>query len=95
VLRWGSRFDRLLIHLDLDVLSYIDFPIAENVRRCPGLKLVELEHILNGLVSADNWSALTISEANPDHAPDEESAFRRLNAIIARAVQGNSRLCPH
>jgi arginase len=86
-LRWASRFDRLLIHVDLDVLSYIDFPIAENVRRCPGLKLVELERILNVLVSAENWSALTIAEANPDHAPDEESAFRRLNAIVARAVQ--------
>jgi arginase len=95
VLRWASRFDRLLIHVDLDVLSYVDFPVAENVRRCPGLKLGELEQILNVLVSADNWSALTIAEANPDHAPDEESTFRRLNAILARAAQGNSHLVAH
>jgi arginase len=89
VLHWGSRFDRLLIHLDVDVLSYIDFPIAENVRRCPGLKLVELEQILNALLRAGNWSALTIAEANPDHAPNEETTFRTLNALIARAVQVN------
>jgi arginase len=94
VLRWASRFDRLLIHVDLDVLSYIDFPIAENVRRCPGLKLEELDRILDVLVSADNWSALTIAEANPDHAPDEESTFRRLNASVVRAIQRNSRLVP-
>ena len=37
---WAARHDCLLIHLDIDVLSYIDFPIAENVRRCDGLKLV-------------------------------------------------------
>jgi arginase len=87
VLRWGSKFDRLLIHVDLDVLSYIDFPIAENVRRCPGLELAELGQILNVLVAANNWRALTIAEGNPDHAPDEEVAFRKLNAVIAQAVQ--------
>ena len=65
VLRWGSKFDRLLVHVDLDVLSYIDFPIAENVRRCPGLKLAELGQILNVLVAADNWRALTIAEGEP------------------------------
>jgi arginase len=77
----------LLVHVDLDVLSYIDFPIAENVRRCPGLKLAELGQILNVLVAADNWRALTIAEGNPDHAPDEEVAFKKLNAVIAQAVQ--------
>ncbi|MEO3999301.1 arginase family protein [Mesorhizobium sp. CAU 1732] len=33
---WGTRYERLLIHLDVDVLSFTDFPIAENVRRCDG-----------------------------------------------------------
>jgi hypothetical protein len=31
---WGARYERLLIHLDVDVLSFTDFPIPENVRRC-------------------------------------------------------------
>jgi arginase len=40
--KWGADFDRLLVHVDADVLSYVDFPIAENVRRCEGLTLDEL-----------------------------------------------------
>ena len=31
--QWAQTFELLLIHLDVDVLDYADFPIAENVRR--------------------------------------------------------------
>ena len=34
---WGARYNRLLVHLDVDVLAFTEFPIAENVRRCDGL----------------------------------------------------------
>jgi arginase len=76
--RWGARSDRLLVHVDVDVLEYTGFPIAENVRREPGLTLAELAHVLVPLVRAPNFTALTIAEVNPDHAPDEEEAFRAL-----------------
>lgn len=39
---WGKNFDRLLIHLDVDVLDYIDMPLAENTRRNQGLKFDQL-----------------------------------------------------
>jgi arginase len=81
-LDWGHGFERLLVHLDADVLAYTDFPIAENVRRQPGLTLAELEAALAVLVSAPNWRTLTIAEVNPDHAPDEAAAFRRLIAML-------------
>src|SRR3990170_8763725 len=29
---WTSQFDHLLIHLDADVLDYVDMPLAENYR---------------------------------------------------------------
>src|SRR5262245_64058024 len=41
-LTWARAFDRLLVHLDVDVLEYVGFPIAENVRRASGLKFSEL-----------------------------------------------------
>jgi arginase len=68
---WAAKFNRLLVHLDVDVLAFIDFPIAENVRRCDGLTLDELSQVLKGLVATPNWRALTVTEVNPDHAPDE------------------------
>jgi arginase len=88
--RWSASFDRLLVHLDVDVLSYTDFPIAENVRRCPGLRFEELGCALETLLEAANWRALTIAEVNPDHAPDEAVAFQKLIGLIAKALQRNA-----
>ena len=62
---WGARYDRLLIHLDVDVLSFTDFPIAENVRRCDGLSFDMLSAALAPLVAAPNWRALTVSRSQP------------------------------
>jgi arginase len=75
---WGQRFDRLLVHLDIDVLEYTSFPIAENVRREPGLTLDQLARTLTPLLRAPNGRALTICEVNPDHAPDERATFAAL-----------------
>lgn len=83
---WAARFDCLLIHFDVDVLSYIDFPIAENVRRCDGLKLAQAAVVLKRLTALAQWRALTIAEVNPFHAPDEAAAFSRLNEVLAEAL---------
>jgi arginase len=82
-LAWASRYERLLIHFDVDVLTYVECPIAENVRRCEGLRLEEIGRVLGILLKAPNWRALTITEANPDHAPDEDAIFDRLIAMLA------------
>ena len=80
---WAARFDCVLIHFDVDVLSFIDFPIAENVRRCDGLKLEHAAVVLKQLTAMPQWRGLTITEVNPDHAPDESAAFARLNDALA------------
>lgn len=86
--QWGAQFDRLLIHLDTDVLAYTQFPIAENVRRSDGLTLDELSKVLSVLTSAANWRALTITEANPDHAPNESEIFGQMITAISSAIAG-------
>lgn len=80
---WAGNFKQVLIHLDLDVLEYIHFPIAENVRREPGLRLEDLAPVLRRLVRLPACRALTITEANPEHAPDEAEIMGRLVAFIA------------
>jgi arginase len=84
--RWSARYRRLLIHLDVDVLAFTDFPIAENVRRCPGLSIEELSTALAILGAAPNWRALTVTEVNPDHAPDEAEIFRGLISVLSGAL---------
>jgi arginase len=86
---WGQRFDRLLVHLDIDVLAFTSFPIAENVRygaRDTGLELSELGEVLDVLLAAPNWCALTLTELTPDHAPDETAAFGSLIAMLTQAL---------
>jgi arginase len=83
---WAAAHERLVVHLDVDVLAFTDFPIAENTRRRPGLTLEELTTSLTFLLAAPNWRALTITEVNPDHAPDEAQAFRRFNQMLCRAL---------
>jgi arginase len=84
--RWAAQFDVLLVHFDVDVLSYIAFPIAENVRRCNGLTLEQAGIVLNRLAALPQWRGLTITEVNPDHAPEESTAFARLNEVLADAM---------
>jgi arginase len=81
-LKWAQSFECLLIHVDADVLAYTSFPIAENVRRSTGLDLQELSGLLQALAKSHNFKALTLTEINPDHAPDERKAFGDLIATL-------------
>lgn len=83
---WADRFDCVLIHFDADVLSFVDFPIAENVRRRDGLKLEQAAFVLKRLAALPLWRGLTVTEINPAHAPDEAAAFARLNGVLADAL---------
>jgi arginase len=84
---WARRFERLLVHIDVDVLDFLDFPIAEETRRYPGLRFEQLVAAVRELVAAPNWTALTICEVNPDHDPDG-SSMRRLSDALADGLSG-------
>jgi arginase len=88
---WARLFDRLLVHVDADVLDFLDFPIAEETRRYPGLRFEQLVAALRELAAAPNWATLTICEVNPDHDPDG-SSMRRLSEALADVVSGASGL---
>lgn len=79
---WAEGFDRVVVHVDVDVLDYEQFPIAENTRRRPGLHLTSLAQVLSTLCALPNWRALTLCEINPDHAPDEQRSFSELIALV-------------
>ena len=70
------------------MLSFTAFPIAENVRRQDGLTLPELATIVQGIFTATNLATLTVTEVNPDHAPDQAEAFAALIALLTHAMAG-------
>jgi len=80
---WARSFGRLLIHVDVDVLDYLDLPIAEETRRNVGLTFTQLVSVLRELVAAPNWVALTICEVNPDHGELDGSTLRTFNEGVA------------
>jgi arginase len=87
---WGRRFDRLLIHLDVDVLDFADMPLAENTRRNVGLKFDQLMAALPVFLRAPNLRALTICELNPDHGAGDGSTLRTFIAALCAAAAPGS-----
>jgi arginase len=85
---WAGRFARLLVHVDVDVLDYLDLPIAEETRRNRGLRFAQLVDALRVLVASPNWVALTICEVNPDHGELDGSTLRAFNTGLADALSG-------
>jgi arginase len=90
--QWARRFELLLIHLDVDVLDYLDMPLAENTRRNVGLRFTELMAALRVLLTAPNWAALTVCEVNPDHGEADGSTMRTFVDALSDALAGSPRL---
>ncbi len=89
---WARHFQRLLIHLDVDVLDYLDMPLAENTRRNIGLRFEQLMAALRPLLSAHNWIGLTITEVNPDHGESDGSTLRVFVEALVDALADSPRL---
>lgn len=83
---WASQFDHLLIHCDMDVLDYVDMPLAENYRRNTGLQFQQLMIALQEFLKAPNWSVLTITEINPDHGEEDGSTLRTFAEGLAETL---------
>jgi arginase len=88
---WARQFERLLVHLDVDVLEYIDMPLAENTRRTAGLRFDQLLAVLRSLLCAPNWAALTLCELNPDHGEADGSTLRTFAQGLADALAASPR----
>lgn len=75
------------VHVDVDVLDFIDAPIAENVNgRNSGPTIDQLEQALAQLWDHPDCRALSIGELNPVHAAAEPEAVPRFIAALARAL---------
>jgi arginase len=80
---WARDLERLLVHLDADVLDFLDLPLAENSCRNAGLRFDQLMTALGPFLHAPNWAALTVTEVNPDHGEPDGSTLRRFAEALA------------
>lgn len=88
---WARQFERLLVHLDVDVLDFVDMPLAENNRRNVGLPFDQLMASLRAFLCAPNWVALTVCELNPDHGESDGSTLRTFAEALADGLAASPR----
>ena len=82
----ASRFDRFVIHLDLDVVDFTDAPLSEHPSRNTGLKLADMLEALKMLASAPGLVAITVTELNPHNAAADHGLLERFAASLAEAI---------
>jgi arginase len=82
---------RILVHLDVDVVDFVDAPLSENTGRNIGVPLDAALAALAELLSDDRAQALTVTELNPHHASADPDALPRLCAGLAGALGGPAR----
>lgn len=82
---FARRFDRLLIHFDVDTVDFTDAPLSENTGRNEGLSLDSALGALAPLLSSARLSAVTITELNPVHGAEDGATLERFVAGLVRA----------
>jgi arginase len=88
---FGSRFDRILIHFDVDVIDFTDAPLSQNPGRNEGLPFELALRALRVLVGSDRLGALTVTEVNPLHGAEDGSTIERLASALADCFAGRAR----
>jgi arginase len=82
-LDFASRFDRLLVHFDVDVVDFNDAQLSEDAVRGAGLTLDAAMRALRVLASSERLSAVTVTELNPFHGDEEGQTLRQFAGMLA------------
>jgi arginase len=76
-----SRVERVLVHLDVDVLDTGAFPLA-NFPHFAGLTLAEVAACLEVFCASPKFAGLIVTEVNPDHDPDAVLLSQLLDVLV-------------
>ena len=78
--------ETVAVHFDVDLVDFLDAPLAENVDRGPAPSLDATAAALGVLLADDRVRALTVTEFNPNHGAEDGSTTRRLVAALVAAL---------
>jgi arginase len=85
---WAEGYDAVLVHLDVDLINFMDLPLSEEITRVGGMPLAAVAGGVRTALGVGNAAGLTVTEANPDHDPDG-SAVKDLVATITTVLAPN------
>jgi arginase len=74
----SASADRFLLHLDLDVVDFIDLPVADIPQHNDGLAFDEATTCLAAFARHQGLAGLVITEFNPDHGAEDGSTADAL-----------------
>jgi arginase len=84
--KWGTRFERLLVHFDVDVIDFNDLPLAENYSKNKGLSYSHALELLEVLLKSPKIAGLILTEINPDHGAEDGSTIQRFAQDLSRLL---------
>jgi arginase len=81
-----SACDGLALHFDVDLVDFLDAPLAENTDRGIAPSLTACGEMLNELLTDARVRALTVTEFNPHHGSEDGSTTQRLLEILVSCL---------
>jgi arginase len=88
LITWAEGLDLLSVHVDVDVLDQVQFPIAQEERDAPGLTVETLGHLVAGIMASPVARVLSVCEVNPARPHEPAAAFDSLIGLLAAALTG-------
>ena len=81
-----SACDGLAVHFDVDLVDFLDAPLAENTDRGIAPSLTACGEMLSELFTDARVRALTVTEFNPHHGSQDGSTTQRLLEILVSCL---------
>jgi arginase len=81
-----AECDVLAVHFDVDLVDFLDAPLAENTDRGSAPSLMACQEMLSELLTDPRVRALTVTEFNPHHGSDEGETAQRLLEVLVNAL---------
>jgi arginase len=81
-----SIAERFLIHFDIDVIDYTDFPVADVLQPKQGMTFADTFVALGTFCASTKFGGLVITEFNPDHDNKDKTLAKQLIAALARVL---------
>jgi arginase len=78
--------DGLAVHFDVDLVDFLDAPLAENTDRGIAPSLVTCGEVLGELLADARVRAMTVTEFNPYHGSQDGETTRRLLEVLVNAL---------
>jgi arginase len=78
--------DSLAVHFDVDLVDFLDAPLAENTDRGAAPSLEACGEMLSALLRDERARALTVTEFNPHHGSQDGDATERLLQVLIEVL---------